>query len=121
MNGLAKIEPFGIEVVDFRIKRINYVEEVRRKVYERMIAERNQISQQFRSEGMGESKKIEGEQEKELRRIQSEAYRTVEEIKGKADAEATASVLKPTTVTRNFIPLSRRLIFIKKLSMLISM
>ncbi len=84
-----KMSPFGIDVVDFRIKRINYVEDVRKKVYERMIAERKQISQQFRSEGMGESKRIEGEKQKELRRIQSEAYRTVEEIKGKADAEAT--------------------------------
>ena len=84
-----KMSPFGIEVVDFRIKRINYVEDVRKKVYERMMAERNQISQQFRSEGMGESRRIEGEQQKELRRIKSEAYRTVEEIKGKADAEAT--------------------------------
>ncbi len=84
-----KMSPFGIEVVDFRIKRVNYVEDVRKKVYERMIAERKQISQQFRSEGMGESKRIEGEQQKELRRIKSEAYRMVEEIKGKADAEAT--------------------------------
>jgi membrane protease subunit HflC len=84
-----KLAEFGIEIVDFRIKRINYVEEVRQKVYERMIAERNQISEKFRSEGKGESKKIKGEQQKELRRIQSEAYKKVEEIKGKADAEAT--------------------------------
>jgi len=84
-----KLEKFGIELVDIRIKRINYVEEVLKKVYERMIAERKQISEKFRSEGKGESKKIQGDQEKELRRIQSEAYRTVEEIKGKADAEAT--------------------------------
>lgn len=84
-----KLEGFGIEIIDFRIKRINYVEEVRKKVYERMIAERNQISEKFRSEGKGESKKIKGEQQKELRRIQSEAYRKVEETKGKADGEAT--------------------------------
>jgi membrane protease subunit HflC len=84
-----KLAEFGIEIVDFRIKRINYVEEVRQKVYERMIAERNQISEKFRSEGKGESKKIQGEQQKELRRIQSEAYKKVEEIKGKADATAT--------------------------------
>ncbi len=84
-----KLEQFGIELVDFRIKRINYVEEVLKKVYERMIAERNQISEKFRSEGKGESRKIQGDQEKELRRIQSEAYKTAEEIKGKADAEAT--------------------------------
>lgn len=84
-----KLEKFGIDLIDMRIKRINYVDEVQKKVYERMIAERKQISQQFRSEGMGESKRIEGEQQKELRRIKSEAYRMVEEIKGKADAEAT--------------------------------
>lgn len=84
-----KLEGFGIEIIDFRIKRINYVEAVRKKVYERMIAERNQISEKFRSEGKGESKKIQGEQQKELRRIQSEAYRKVEETKGKADGEAT--------------------------------
>ena len=84
-----KLKGFGIEIVDFRIKRINYVEEVRKKVYERMIAERKQISEKFRSEGKGESKKIEGERQKELRRIKSEAYRKVEETKGKADAEAT--------------------------------
>ena len=83
-----KLENFGIEIVDFRIKRVNYVEAVRKKVYERMIAERQQISEKFRSEGKGESKKIEGERQKELRRIKSEAYRKVEEIKGKADAEA---------------------------------
>ena len=83
-----KVEAFGIEIVDIRIKRINYVEEVRKAVYERMIQERKQIAEKFRSEGMGESKKIEGEKEKELKRISSEAYRKAQEIKGKADAEA---------------------------------
>ncbi len=83
-----KLEKFGIDLIDMRIKRINYVDEVRQKVYERMIAERKQISQKFRSEGKGESKKIEGEREKELKRITSEAYRRAQEIKGKADAEA---------------------------------
>jgi membrane protease subunit HflC len=83
-----KMDQFGIEIVDFRFKRINYVEKVREKVYERMIAERDQISEKFRSEGRGESSRIEGERQKELRRIKSEAYREVEEIKGKADAEA---------------------------------
>jgi membrane protease subunit HflC len=83
-----KVEAFGIEIVDIRIKRINYVEEVRKAVYERMIQERKQIAEKFRSEGMGESKKIEGEKDKELKRITSEAYRKAQEIKGKADAEA---------------------------------
>jgi len=83
-----KLAEFGIEVVDVRIKRINYVEEVQKAVFNRMIAERKQIAEKFRSEGMGESKKIEGEKEKELKKISSEAYRRAQEIKGKADAEA---------------------------------
>ena len=89
-----KLSSFGIEIIDFRIKRVNYVEEVRKKVYERMIAERRQISEKFRSEGKGESKNIEGDRQKELRRIKSEAYRSAEEIKGKSDAEATAIYAK---------------------------
>jgi membrane protease subunit HflC len=84
-----KMAGFGIELVDVRIKRINYVEEVRREVYNRMIAERKQIAEKFRSEGRGESSKIAGDKEKELKKITSEAYRTAQEIKGKADAEAT--------------------------------
>ena len=83
-----KLEKFGIEIIDMRIKRINYVDEVQKKVYERMIAERKQISEKFRSEGKGESKKIEGERGKELQRINSEAYRKAQEVKGKADGEA---------------------------------
>jgi len=83
-----KLLEFGIELVDVRIKRINYVEEVQKAVYDRMIAERKQIAEKFRSEGRGESKKIEGEKEKILKKISSEAYRTAQEIKGKADAEA---------------------------------
>ncbi len=84
-----KMAGFGIELVDVRIKRINYVEEVRREVYNRMIAERKQIAEKFRSEGRGESSKIAGDKEKELKKITSEAYRKAQEIKGKADAEAT--------------------------------
>ncbi len=84
-----KLTPFGIELVDVKIKRINYVEQVRESVYGRMIAERKQIAEKFRSEGKGEAAKILGEKERELKRITSEAYRTAQEIKGKADAEAT--------------------------------
>jgi membrane protease subunit HflC len=84
-----KLSPFGIELVDVKIKRINYVEEVRKSVYGRMIAERNQIAEKFRSEGKGEAQKILGEKERELQLITSEAYRKAQEIKGKADAEAT--------------------------------
>lgn len=80
---------YGIELVDVRIKRINYVKEVREKVYERMISERKRIAEKYRSEGQGEKARIEGEMEKELQRITSEAYRKAQEIMGKADAEAT--------------------------------
>jgi membrane protease subunit HflC len=84
-----KLDKFGIELVDVKVKRLNYVEEVQKSVYQRMIAERNQIAEKFRSEGQGQAREIEGDMEKEMKRITSEAYRTAEEIKGKADAEAT--------------------------------
>lgn len=84
-----KLEKFGIELVDVKIKRVNYVEEVRRTVYARMIAERNQIAEKFRSEGQGEARKILGEKERDLKQITSQAYKVAQEIKGKADAEAT--------------------------------
>jgi membrane protease subunit HflC len=84
-----KLAQFGIELVDVKIKRINYVEQVRKSVYNRMIAERKQIAEKYRSEGKGEAQKILGERERDLQEITSEAYRTAEEIKGKADAEAT--------------------------------
>jgi membrane protease subunit HflC len=84
-----KLKEFGIELVDVKIKRINYREEVRQSVYDRMIAERKQIAQKFRSEGAGEAKKILGDKELDLKRIRSEAYREAQKIKGKADAEST--------------------------------
>jgi len=84
-----KLKEFGILLIDVQIKRLNYVEEVRRSVYGRMIAERKQIAERFRSEGEGESRKIEGDRERDLKEITSEAYRKSQEIKGKADAEAT--------------------------------
>jgi membrane protease subunit HflC len=84
-----KLEKFGIELVDVKIKRLNYEEKVQNSVYGRMIAERNQIAEKFRSEGQGEARKIEGSRERDLKKITSEAYRTAQEIKGKADAEAT--------------------------------
>ncbi len=83
-----KLAKFGIELVDIKIKRINYVEEVRKSVYGRMIAERKQIAEKFRSEGKGEAQNILGDKERDLQEILSEAYRQAQEIKGKADAEA---------------------------------
>ena len=84
-----KVTPFGIELVDVKIKRINYVEEVRKSVYGRMIAERNQIAEKFRSEGKGEAQKILGEKERDLQEIESEAFKRAQKLKGAADAEAT--------------------------------
>ena len=85
----SEITPeFGIELRDVRVKRVNYVEEVQRKVFDRMIAERQRIAAKYRSEGDGRSAEIRGQKERELKRIQSEAYRTAQEVKGKADAEA---------------------------------
>ena len=84
-----KLQLNGIELVDIKIKRLNYEESVRRAVYDRMIAERQKISEKRRSEGQGEARKIEGVRDKEFKKITSEAYRTAQEIKGKADAEST--------------------------------
>jgi membrane protease subunit HflC len=83
------IPQYGIELVDVRIKRLDYVESVREKVYARMISERKRIAAQFRSEGEGRGAEILGAMEKDLRQIRSAAYRQVQEIRGGADAEAT--------------------------------
>jgi len=80
---------FGIELVDVRIKRINYVSEVQTKVFDRMISERKRAAEQYRSEGQGKKAEIEGRVSKELNEIRSEAYKKAEIIKGEADAEAT--------------------------------
>ena len=85
-----RTEDFGIELLDLRLKRINYVEEVQQDVFARMIAERQRIAEEFRSEGEGEAARIAGERDLELLRIQSEAYREAEELRGVADGAATA-------------------------------
>jgi modulator of FtsH protease HflC len=85
-----RVKELGVELLDLRFKRINYVEEVQRKIYERMITERKRIADQYRSEGQGEASKILGDKDRDLKEIQSEAYREAQEIIGKADAEATA-------------------------------
>ncbi|MFT7492079.1 MAG: membrane protease subunit HflC [Pseudohongiellaceae bacterium] len=85
----GKLSEFGIELLDIRFKRINYNESVRQKIYARMISERQQIAERFRSEGAGEAAKILGSKEKELQRIESEAYQKIQTIQGVADAKAT--------------------------------
>ena len=84
-----RVTDLGIEVLDLRFKRINYIQEDRVKVYDRMITERKRIAEKFRSEGSGEAFVILGQKERELKKITSEAFRRAEEIKGRADAEAT--------------------------------
>jgi membrane protease subunit HflC len=85
----ARTEDLGIEILDVRLKRINYVAEVQSKVFDRMIAERERIAARFRSEGEGEALRIQGEKERALEQIGSEAYKTAEEIRGRSDARAT--------------------------------
>jgi len=82
------VKDYGVELVDVKIKHINYVKEVQNKVYERMISERKRAAEQFRSEGQGKKAEIEGQRAKELEEIESEAYRKAQEVIGKADAEA---------------------------------
>lgn len=84
-----KLVDLGIELLDVRIKRVNYDPEVVRNIYTRMISEREQIAQRFRSEGEGEAARINGRRERELKKIESEAYKRVQELRGEADAEAT--------------------------------
>jgi membrane protease subunit HflC len=86
----AKLAEFGIELLDVRFKRINYNPSVVEKIYERMISERQQIASRFRSEGEGEAARILGNKERDLSVIESTAYKTVEEVRGAADAKATA-------------------------------
>ena len=86
----AAVGDLGIELLDLKFKRINYVPEVQQDVFARMIAERQRIAEEFRSEGQGESARIQGERERDLAQIESEAFRSAEERRGEADAEATA-------------------------------
>ena len=85
-----RTKDLGIRILDFRFKRMNYAEEVRDRVYDRMISERNRIADRFRSEGQGEARKIQGDKERDLARIQSEARMEAQRIRGRADSAATA-------------------------------
>ncbi len=85
-----EVPDFGVELVDIRIKRVDYVEQVQKQVFERMIAERQRMAEQFRSEGEGRSAEIDGETERLFAEIRSEARRKAEVIRGEADAQATS-------------------------------
>jgi modulator of FtsH protease HflC len=86
----TKLAELGVELLDVRFKRINYNPSVVEKIYERMISERQQIASRFRSEGEGEAAKIMGDRERDLSVIESEAYKTVQQVRGEADAKATS-------------------------------
>jgi len=88
-NAAAKLTDFGIELLDVRFKRINYNSSVQSRIYDRMISERQQIAERFRSEGAGEAAKITGKRERDLQEIESEAYKQVQTVRGEADAKAT--------------------------------
>jgi membrane protease subunit HflC len=89
VKAASKLTDFGIELLDIRFKRINYNESVRKRIFERMISERQQIAERFRSEGAGEAAKILGKKERDILKIESEAYKNVQQIRGVADAKAT--------------------------------
>ncbi|MGD9202873.1 MAG: protease modulator HflC, partial [Chitinispirillia bacterium] len=129
-----KLTDIGIELLDVKFRRINYTDRVLDDVYGRMIAERKQIAEKFRSEGRGESQKIHGEKEKELKRIYSEANKDAEIIKGKADAKAadiyakaygrdpefysflkTLDIYKESLDSTSFVVLSSKTAFLKYL------
>lgn len=88
-SAAPKLAEFGIELLDVRFKRINYNQQVLERIYQRMISERLQIAQRFRSEGEGEAARINGDKERDLNQIESKAYKQVQEIQGQADAKAT--------------------------------
>lgn len=93
----AKLAEFGIELLDLRLKRVNYNADVLARIYQRMISEREQIAQRFRSEGEGEAARIAGQKERDLNEIQSTAYREVQRIRGDADAKASEIYAKAYT------------------------
>lgn len=103
------IQEYGIELVDVQIKRVNYIESVQSKVYERMVSERRRIAERHRSEGQGKNAEIRGKKERELKTIESEAYRKTEEIKGKADAEAASIYAVAYSKDANFYRLVKTL------------
>ncbi|MGR8978883.1 MAG: protease modulator HflC [Gammaproteobacteria bacterium] len=92
-----KLAEFGIELLDVRFKRINYNKDVLERIYQRMISERLQIAQRFRSEGEGEAARINGKKERDINEIASTAYKRVQEIRGEADGKATEIYAKAYT------------------------
>ncbi len=110
----ASTPEYGIELLDVQIKRINYVEQVRTRVYERMINERKKVAAQYRSEGEGEKAEILGKMERELKEISSDAYRRALEIRGDADAQAAGIYAEAYNQDKEFYNFLRTLESYKK-------
>jgi membrane protease subunit HflC len=102
-------QQYGIELLDVRIKRLNYIQDVRRQVYDRMISERQRIAEKYRSEGQGEASRIEGETSRQLAEIRSQARREAEVIRGEADAEATRIYAEAYSADPEFYAFQRTL------------
>jgi membrane protease subunit HflC len=109
LDAAEKSLDLGIELVDVRIKRINYVESVRDRVFERMIAERLQMAAQYRSQGEGEKSKILGDKEIQLKTILSQAYEEAQKIRGRADAEAAQIYARAYNKDPDFYSFSKTL------------
>jgi membrane protease subunit HflC len=105
----AVVAEFGVELVDVQVKRINYVDEVQVKVFERMISERRRIAERSRSEGQGRAAEIRGQKDRELKSIESDAYRRAQELQGKADAEAAQIYAKAFGQDPEFYQFTRTL------------
>lgn len=110
----ASTPEYGIELIDVQIKRINYVEQVRTRVYERMINERKKVAAQYRSEGEGEKAEVLGQMQRELKEISSAAYRKVLEVRGEADAQAAAIYANAYNQDKEFYAFTRTLESYKK-------
>jgi modulator of FtsH protease HflC len=110
----ASTPEYGIELIDVQIKRINYVEKVRQRVYERMINERKKVAAEYRSEGEGEQANILGQMERELKQIRSDAYRKALEVRGAADAEAAGIYADAYNQDKDFYSFLRTLESYKK-------
>ena len=81
---------FGIEIVDVRIKRVDFVADITDSVYRRMESERKQVANELRSQGMAQGEKIRADADRQREVIIAEAYRDAQKIKGEGDAKASA-------------------------------
>jgi len=108
-NASERMPQYGIELVDVRLKRLNYIDDVRQQVFDRMTSERQRVAEKYRSEGQGEASQIEGETSRQLAEIRSEAERKAEIIRGEADAEATRVYNEAFSADPEFYAFSRTL------------